>query len=57
MVRVREARKAFRTYYAQCFWFIRPDWRITREEVPEVARGLRKYGGRKGFELAARLCP
>lgn len=57
MVRVREARRAFRQFHAQCFWFMRPDMQITLADVPEIARGLRQHGGRRGFILAAKLCP
>lgn len=56
MVRVREARRAFRKFYAQCFWYMRNDVRITLADVPEIARGLRQNGGREGFLLAAKLC-
>ena len=55
-VRVREARQAFRDFHAQCFWYLRPDMQVTRGDIPEIARGLRRNGGRKGFLLAARLC-
>jgi len=56
MVRVREARKIFREFHAQCFWFMRPDLCVTVEDIPELVRGLRQNGGRKGFLLAAKLC-
>lgn len=56
MVRVREARRAFRDFHAQCFWYLDPDLRVTLRDVPEIARGLRQNGGRKGFLVAARLC-
>ncbi|MCY4027741.1 MAG: hypothetical protein OXH75_15690 [Acidobacteria bacterium] len=56
MVRVREARGAFRDFYAQCFWYLDPDLRVTLRDVPEIVRGLRQNGGRKGFLVAARLC-
>ena len=56
MVRVREARRAFREFHAQCFWHMRPDLRVTLADVPEVVRGLRLNGGRRGYLLAARLC-
>jgi hypothetical protein len=55
-VRVREARWAFRDYHAQCFWYLRPDMQVTLRDVPEIVRGLRRNGGRRGFLLAARLC-
>ncbi len=57
MVRVREARRAFREFYAQCFWFMARDMEIRLADLPEVARGLRQNGGRRGFILAAKLCP
>ena len=56
MVRVREARRAFREFQAQCFWHLRDDLPITERDIPEIARGLRQNGGRRGFLLAARLC-
>ena len=56
MVRIREARKAFRMFHAQCFWYMREDMKITLQDIPEIVRGLRQNGGRQGFLLAARLC-
>ena len=56
MVRVREARRAFRTFHTQCFWHLRPDLAVTLDDVPEIVRGLRQHGGRRGFITAARLC-
>jgi hypothetical protein len=57
MVRVREARRAFRNYHAQCFWYMKGDMAVTLADIPEIARGLRQNGGRQGFLLAAKLCP
>lgn len=57
MVRVREARRAFRTYYATCFWSYRPDLVITKADLPWVAEQLRKHGDRAAWRLAATLCP
>lgn len=56
MVRVREARRAFHKFYAQCFWYMPEDYQITEEDVSEIVRGLRENGGRQGFLLAAKLC-
>jgi hypothetical protein len=56
MVRVREARRAFKVFRAQCFWYLREDLNVTLADIPEIADGLRRNGGRKGFLLAARLC-
>jgi hypothetical protein len=56
MVAVREARRAYRRFYAQCFWSYAPDLRITSFDVPWVAEQLRKHGGREAWDAAARLC-
>lgn len=54
--RIRAARAAYRKFHAQCFWYLRADLEITRAEVPMVAEGLRKNGGRAGLLLADELC-
>jgi len=51
MVRVREARKIFREFHAQCFWFMRPDLRVTIEDIPELVRGLRRIGSYRAVWL------
>jgi hypothetical protein len=56
MVRVREARRAFREFHAQCFWYMPKDLKVTLADVSEIVRGLRQHGGRRGFTLATRLC-
>ncbi len=56
MVRIREARRMFREFHAQCFWFLREDAEIGLADIPEIARGLRQHGGRRGFLLAEKLC-
>ena len=56
MVRLREARRAFRRFYAQCFWSCDPEYAVTARDVPWVAEQLMKFGGRRGWELGARLC-
>ncbi len=56
MVRLREARRVYRAFPARCFWFLREDMDITLADIPEMARGLRRNGGRKGRLLAAKLC-
>lgn len=55
MVCVREARKLYRRYNVTCFWWARPDLTIRLTDVPWVADGLRKHGGREGWRAAARL--
>ncbi len=57
MVRVREARRAYRRYQAQCFWSFDPDYKITAEDIPWVADQLKKHGDRSAWETANKLCP
>lgn len=57
MVRIREARRAFRRYYHRCFWSFDPNLTIGADDVSWVAGQLRRYGDRKAWEVAARLCP
>ncbi len=54
--RLEIARKAFKDFYAQCFWSYRDDLEITEERIPFVIRGLRLHGGHKGYAIAAELC-
>lgn len=56
MVRVREARKLYAKYHARCFWNAPPDWKPGASDIDWVVEGLRKYGGREGWEAASRLC-
>jgi hypothetical protein len=56
MVRLREARRAFRRFRVQCFWFCDPEYIVTPRDIPWVAEQLMKHGGRTGWEIGARLC-
>jgi hypothetical protein len=56
MVRVREARRAFRRFHASCFWSYRRDLIITRDDVRWVAEQLMKHGNRDAWRIGARLC-
>ena len=56
MVRVREARRAFRDFHAECFWSFAPDYRVTLSDVPWVAEQLMRNGGRPAWAVGARLC-
>lgn len=56
MVRVREARRAFRDFHAQCFWSYDPAYRVTEKDVAWIAEGLMEHGGWRGWEIGARLC-
>lgn len=57
MVRVREARRAYKKFYARCFWSYPPDLRITATDVAWVAEQLKRHGGREAWDKAAQLCP
>lgn len=56
MVRVREARRAYRRFRTQCFWSYRPDLAIASVDVPWVAEQLKKHGGREAWLAGVRLC-
>lgn len=56
MVRLREARRAYRLYHARCFWSCPPDLEIGAADVPWVAQQLMRHGGREAWEKGARLC-
>ena len=56
MVRVREARRAFRRFRSSCFWSYRPDLVIGADDVPWVAEQLMKHGNRETWHVGASLC-
>lgn len=56
MVKVREARRAFRRFRTTCFWSYRPDLKVTAADVPWVAEQLMKHGDREAWRIGARLC-
>ena len=57
MVRVREARRAYRRFHTSCFWSYRPDLEIGMEDVEWVAEQLMKHGDREAWRIAKSLCP
>jgi hypothetical protein len=56
MVKVREARRIFRQFHSSCFWSSDPAYTVTLADVPWVAKQVMTYGGRRGWEVGARLC-
>ena len=56
MVRLREARRAFRRFQVRCFWSSPPDYVVTEADLSWVARRLMTYGGREGWRVGSRLC-
>lgn len=57
MVRVREARRAFRRYHVRCFWSYDPNYEVGLSDVDWVAQQLRRHGDRTAWEVAGKLCP
>jgi len=57
MVRVREARRAYRRFHASCFWSHPPGLEIGLEDVPWVAETLMKHGNREAWRIGRSLCP
>lgn len=56
MLKVREARRAFKKFKALCFWSYAPDLEITIHDVPWVAEMLMKHGNREAWNTAIKLC-
>ena len=56
MVRVREARRAFRQFATECFWSYDPEYVVGPDDVEWVADTLMRTGGRAAWEAGARLC-
>jgi hypothetical protein len=53
--RLELANQLYREYHTRCFWHSPHDLVITEELLPFVVKGLRTYGGRRGFMLAGML--
>ena len=56
MVKVREARRAYRRFHTECFWSFDPDYRIGPADIVWVADQLKKHGGRDAWLLGSKLC-
>jgi len=56
MVRVREARRAYRRFRTSCFWSYRPDLAIGMDDVDWVAETLMRNGNREAWIIGRRLC-
>lgn len=55
ITRIELAQQLFREFYSSCFWHHRPDLLITEDKVPLVVEGMRRHGGKRGLQAAARL--
>lgn len=51
------AQKLFEDFYIECFWFWKRNHKVVQEDIPNIIKGLRIYGGHRGFKLSAKLCP
>lgn len=56
MVKVREAKRAFKNFYSQCFWSFNKDLVISKDKINWVAEQLKKNGNRNAWEIAKKLC-
>jgi hypothetical protein len=56
MVKVREARRAYRQFHAACFWSYKANLAITLADVPWVSEQLMKHGSHEAWRAGARLC-
>jgi hypothetical protein len=56
MVRVREARRAYRRFHSLCFWSYRADLEIGPGDVAWVAETLMKHGNREAWRIGRSLC-
>jgi hypothetical protein len=50
------AQEVYREYSTRCFWFMREDLIVTKENLPLIIEGLKLHGGHKGWKLAHALC-
>ena len=56
MVKIREAKRAFRNFYTQCFWSFDEDYTIQETDIPWVVEQLRKHGNHQAWKVAQLLC-
>ena len=54
--RVALAQRLFDEFYARCFWHMPPGFSVRPVDIATIVKGLRTYGGRRGFIAAASLC-
>ena len=57
MVRVREARRAFKRFRTSCFWSADPKIIIKESDIPWVIENLRRNGDRAAWMAAQALEP
>ena len=47
--------RLYREFHTRCFWHCPRDLVVTEDLIPFVMKGLRIYGGRRGYLLAGKL--
>jgi hypothetical protein len=56
MLRIREARRAYRDFYSQCFWSFSASYKIEEKDIPWLIEQLMKNGNRAAYLKGASLC-
>jgi hypothetical protein len=56
MLRIREARRAFKRFKTLCFWSYNSNLEIKASDIPWVIETLRKNGNREAWKIAEKLC-
>lgn len=56
MVRLREARRAYRIYHTSCFWSFDPGYTVGFDDIEWVAEQLMKNGDRAAWAKGVKLC-
>lgn len=56
MLRIREARRAFRNCYAQCFWSFDPNYKVSAQDIPWIMDQLLKNGNQRTMKYVQILC-
>lgn len=54
--RVALAQQLFEEFYARCFWHMPQGFLVRPVDIAAIIKGLRTYGGRRGFIAADSLC-
>lgn len=53
--RVALAQRLFEEFYARCFWHMPQGFIVRPVDLTAIIKGLRTYGGRRGFIAASLL--
>ena len=56
MVKTREAQRAFKKYYALCFWSFDPNLKVKSKDISWVSEYLMKNGNRESYFVGIKLC-